>query len=181
MQEKPIFSDTDCLSCFIMIDRTDILQELYEYITIPEYVYNEFLKAPKDILERVEYMMEIGFLKVKDIETDEEYKVYLKFKRNIYTKKPIGNGEASAMALAKIYDGIIASNNSKDVILTVQVEDIPWIKTGDILEEAIDSKIITLKDGNKIWKEMLNKGRYLGKYKTLTEYLENKYKNFRRY
>ncbi len=79
------------------------------------------------------------------------------------------------MALAKVYDGIIASNNSKDVILTVEVEGIPWIKTGDILEEAIDSKIITMNEGNKIWDEMLSKGRYLGKFKTLTEYLEDKY------
>lgn len=161
-----------------MIDRTDILQELYEYITIPEYVYLEFLKVPQYILEHIEYMIEIDFLKVKDIETDEEYEVFLKFKRNIYTKKPVGNGEASAMALAKVYGGIIASNNSKDVILTVNVECIPWIKTGDILEEAIDSKIITIKDGNKIWREMLSKGRHLGKFNNLTEYLEDKYNKF---
>ena len=164
-----------------MINRTDILQELYEYITIPEYVYGEFLKAPRDIMDHIEYMIQIDFLKVKDIETDEEYEVFFKFKRNIYTKKVIGNGEASAMALAKVYDGIVASNNSKDVILTVEVEDISWIKTGDILEEAIDSEIITLKEGNLIWEEMLSKGRYLGKFKTLTEYLEDKYNKILRY
>jgi len=83
-------------------------------------------------------MIELKFLKVKDIETNEEYEVFLKFKRNIYSKKVIGNGEASAMALAKIHNGIVASNNSKDVLLTTEVEDIPWIKTGDILEEAIN-------------------------------------------
>lgn len=164
-----------------MIDRTDILQELYEDITIPEYVYEEFQKAPQYIIEPIEYLIELNFLKIKDIETDEEYEVFLKFKRNIYTKKPVGNGEASAMALAKVHDGIIASNNSKDVILTVEVEGIPWIKTGDILEEAIDSKIITMNEGNKLWIEMLSKGRYLGKFKTLTDYLEYKYNKIGRY
>lgn len=126
-------------------------------------------------------MIEIDFLKVNDIETDEEYEVFLKFTRNIYTKKPVGNGEASAMALAKVYNGVIASNNSKDVILTVEVECIPWIKTGDILEEAINSKIITINEGNKLWIEMLSKGRYLGKFKTLTDYLEDKYNKIGRY
>ena len=67
-----------------MINRTDILQKLYEYITIPEYVYEEFLKAPQEIVEYIEYLIELDFLRVKDIETDEEYEVFLKFKRNIY-------------------------------------------------------------------------------------------------
>ena len=57
-------------SCFIMIDRTDILQELYEDITIPEYVYEEFQKAPQYIIEHIKYMIELNFLKVQDIKTD---------------------------------------------------------------------------------------------------------------
>ncbi|AWX31800.1 hypothetical protein [Methanosphaera sp. BMS] len=99
--------------------------------------------------------------------------MFYKFKHNIYIKEIIENGEASALALAKIYDGILASNNSRDVALTVKAENIPWIKTGDILEYAIDSQLITFKEANKLWKEMLDK-ETLGNYKTLTEYLEHK-------
>ncbi|AWX31801.1 hypothetical protein [Methanosphaera sp. BMS] len=63
MQNNAIFADTDCLSCFIMINRTDILQELFEYITIPSYVYEEFLQAPYDIKKEVNLLIEKNSLK----------------------------------------------------------------------------------------------------------------------
>ena len=157
-----------------MINRTDILQELYEYITIPSYVYEEFLQAPYDIKKEVNRMIEKKFIKIKNVESMEEIKMFYKFKYNIYIKEVIGNGAASALALAKIFNGVLASNNTRDVALTVKAENIAWIKTGDILEYAIDSKLITFKEANKLWKEMLDKGRHLGKYKTLTDYLEYK-------
>ena len=139
MENKIVFADTDCLSCFIMIDRTDILEGLYDNITIPTYVYEEFLKAPYYIRKQIEALVKKEFIIIKALDTNEEIDLFYKFKHNIYKKEIIGNGEASALTLAKLYDGILASNNSKDVELTVKMENIHWIKAGDILEFAIDS------------------------------------------
>jgi len=38
---KPTFYDTDCLSCFIVIDDTSILEEQFECIYLPYEVYEE--------------------------------------------------------------------------------------------------------------------------------------------
>ena len=40
---------------------------------------------------------------------------------------------------------------------------------------AIDKKIISVEEGDKIWKDMLKKGRFLGKYNNLREYIEDNY------
>ena len=108
---------------------------------------------------------------MKDLATEVEKRNYTNFKRN-YTKEPLGRGEASAITLAIMYNGILASNNTRDVIVLVKEYHIKWIKTGDILKKAIDKEIISEDEGNKIWEKMLNKGRLLGKYQTLTEYIE---------
>jgi predicted nucleic acid-binding protein len=38
---KPIFYDTDCLSCFLITDKCNILKSLFSKIIIPHDVYNE--------------------------------------------------------------------------------------------------------------------------------------------
>lgn len=172
MDEKPIFSDTDCLSCFISINRTDILEKVFKKITIPIQVYEEFEIAPnKKLIKKIDELISEEFIEVKDLATEVEKRNYTNFKRN-YTKEPLGRGEASAITLAIMYNGILASNNTRDVIVLVKEYNIKWIKTGDILKKAIDKEIISEDEGNKIWEKMLNKGRLLGKYQTLTEYIE---------
>ena len=42
MINKITIYDTDCLSAFVGINRTDILKELFNQIIIPEQVYREF-------------------------------------------------------------------------------------------------------------------------------------------
>ena len=46
MSNQPIFYDTDCLSCFIEVKKTLILERIFDKITIPIAGYKEF-KQPK--------------------------------------------------------------------------------------------------------------------------------------
>lgn len=75
--------------------------------------------------------------------------------------KIIGKGEAAAISLAVANNGILASNNLRDVNQYINMYNLPNITTGDILFEALNSNIITEPQGNKIWIDMLNKARKL--------------------
>lgn len=93
----------------------------------------------------------------------EAYDVYYQL-----TAKPelgheiIGKGEASSIALAKQHDGIIASNNLKDISLYVKEIRLKHLTTGDILLAALEKGYITEIQGNTIWSTMLSKRRMLG-------------------
>ncbi|MFI3213203.1 MAG: hypothetical protein R3Y24_07660 [Eubacteriales bacterium] len=87
--------------------------------------------------------------------------------------KSIGKGEAAGIALAKTYDGILASNNWRDIAVYIERYNLKHIDTGMILTEALEKKIITEEQGNDIWKRMINKNRRLPTG-TFTEYLKRK-------
>jgi len=53
--------------------------------------------------------------------------------------------------------------------------NLEWLRVGDILEIAITKKIIKKSKAEKIWQEMKDKNRFLGKHETLDEYIEEKY------
>ncbi len=88
----------------------------------------------------------------------EAYQLY----RNM-TAKPepghviIGKGEAAAIALAKVQDGIVASNNLRDVKIYVSEMGLQLKTTGEIFKDALDAGLITEADGNKLWQDMLQK------------------------
>ena len=84
----------------------------------------------------------------------------------------IGRGEASAIALAKVRGGVVASNNLRDVKSYVEEFGVELITTGDILKEALNRELITEAEGNSLWQNMLRKRRKLG-YASFSEYLRN--------
>lgn len=53
----------------------------------------------------------------------------------------MGCGEAAAIALAVENNGIIASNNTKDIIKAIEKYNLIRIKTGDILVKAYNCGI----------------------------------------
>lgn len=73
----------------------------------------------------------------------------------------IGKGEAAAIALAKTYDGILASNNLKDVAKYVTKYELEHVATGDILVAALNAGYIDEKAGNRIWRNMIARRRIL--------------------
>ncbi len=173
MSEKLIVYDTDCLSCFITINDTSVLEELYETIIIPQMVYNEFNRRNTQYLKkRVDKLIEKGFIIKLDIKPNskEDY-TYKSLKNGDITGKDLGRGESAALTFAIHNNYIIASNNTSDVIEVVEKFELDWIRTGDILIKALKKGIITEDEGNKLWVKMLKAGRYLNP-QTFTAYIK---------
>ena len=106
----------------------------------------------------------------------EEYELYTTLVRGEKGQKIIGRGEAGGIALAKMYNGILASNNYKDIAPYIEKYSLKHIDTGQILVEALERGLITETDGNNIWSKMLAKKRKLPT-NTFSEYLVNKKKD----
>ena len=100
----------------------------------------------------------------------EEYALYIELTTVSGDNKVIGRGEAASISLAKKHDGILGSNNLKDVAYYVQKYSLKHMTTGDLLVEAYESGLITEAEGNAIWQAMLNKRRQIGA-QSFTEYL----------
>ncbi len=168
-----LFFDTDCLSAFLWINDTNILEVLYGGdIVIPSPVYQE-LSNPciPHIKNRADVLLEKKVASVMQIESDkEEYQLYRSLIRGTKNDKSIGKGEAAGIALAKTYDGVLASNNWRDIAIYIERYNLKHLDTGMILKEALEKKIITEEQGNDIWKKMINKNRRLPT-ETFTEYL----------
>lgn len=173
-----LFFDTDCLSSFLWVNDTNILHELYGgKIVLPEPVYQE-LSNPSipHIKQRIDVMIYNKDVSIKTIEVGtEEYKMYAELVRGKKGQKSIGRGEAGGIALAKKYNGILASNNYKDIAPYIKKYNLKYTDTGQILLEALMKGLITETDGNNIWANMLAKKRKLPT-KTFSEYLINKQK-----
>lgn len=170
---KPTFYDTDCLSCFIVIDDTSILEEQFECIYLPFEVYDEFDKPHiQDLKKRVDNLIDKGFVKVIKFDTDsEDYLLFMKLSSDFFVDKPIGKGEVAVLAHAKKHNGIVASNNTKDVMPYVEKYNLERITTGDIIVMALENGIITEKEGNVIWSKMLKRNKWLNE-DSFTSYLK---------
>ena len=171
---KEVFFDTDCLSAFLWIEDTNILHELYGgRIILPEPVYEE-LSNPciPHIKQRADMMINNHDASVQMILTGtEEYKLYSDLIRVEKGKKSIGRGEAGGIALAKTYNGILASNNYKDIAPYIEKYNLKHTDTGQILHKALQEGLITETDGNIIWSKMLSKKRRVPA-NSFSEYLQ---------
>lgn len=157
------FFDTDCISAFLWVKNESILTKLYlGKIILPRQVYDEISKVPP-LLKRIETMKNNGELSVKSIEAGtNEYKEYYKLAVNPPPgEKTIGKGEAAAIVMTKKSNGILASNNLRDIKKYVEEYSLNHITTGDILVEALNQGLITESDGNTIWANMIAKKRML--------------------
>lgn len=94
MNKNLIFYDTDCLSCFISINDTSIIEKLFKEIYIPKQVYDEFAAEPSQrLVKRVNKLIKKGFIIVEDIETETvEYLTYKSLKKGELTYRYIGKG-----------------------------------------------------------------------------------------
>ena len=175
----PLFFDNDCISAFLWVGNENLLTKLYPgKIFIPKPVYDE-LSYPgiAQLKARVDALLSAGQAQVEVISTNTEtYALYYQL-----TVAPldghviIGKGEAASIALAKSSDGIVASNNLKDISSYIDELGLKLVTTGDILLEALGKGYITEPQGNKIWTSMLAKRRKLGA-PSFTDYMKSKKK-----
>lgn len=174
------FYDTDCISSFLWVGKENILIKLFSgRIVVPVQVFKE-LSHPSipHIGAKITTLKADNDIKVLDIVVGSEaYNLYIEMTRKPDVGiKPVGDGEAAAMAHAKVNNGIVASNNLSDVMYYVNKYDIKHITTGDILIMAMEAKLITEVDGNDIWNKMIVRRRKLPTL-TFSEYLMIKEKN----
>ncbi|MDD4570289.1 MAG: hypothetical protein PHE70_09215, partial [Tepidanaerobacteraceae bacterium] len=102
----------------------------------------------------------------------EEYNLYYELAvASPKGEKIIGKGEAAAIALAKTYDGIMASNNLRDISKYIKKYNLEHVATGDILVAALNKGYIDETTGNRIWSNMIAKRRMLPT-NLFTEYLK---------
>lgn len=175
---EPLFFDTDCLSAFLWVDNESILAKLYPgRVIIPKQVYDELshkgLNHIKGLKSQVDTMVSNGEAKIETIVVGTEiYTLYSKMTTTPEAgHKIIGAGEAAALAMAKECNGIVASNNLRDIADYVSEYGLKHMTTGAIMKEALEAGYIDEAQGNKIWGDMLLRKRKLG-YSSFTEYLE---------
>ena len=170
-----LFFDTDCISAFLWVKEENILFKLYpNRVVLPKQVFDE-LSNPSipHIKRKVHDLCLKGEVFTKEILVNtEEYKLY----HELAVSPPkgeriIGKGEAAAIALAKTHNGIIASNNQKDISKYVEKYGLEHLTTGDILVAALNKGCIDEATGNQIWKNMISKRRML-RTATFSEYLK---------
>lgn len=169
-----IFFDTDCICAFLWVHGECLLEKIVEgKIIIPKPVYDEIDRPSIPHLKRrIDELLAKGSAEIMYLSVDsEEYVLYRELTTFSGDNKVIGRGEAASISLAKKHDGIVGSNNLKDVAYYVKKYALKHMTTGDLLVEAYESGLITESEGNAIWQAMLNKRRQIGA-RSFTEYLE---------
>jgi predicted nucleic acid-binding protein len=145
-------------------------------VVIPKPVYDELSRPGiSHLKERLDTLIHNGQVRIEDIQTGTEtYDLYYQLAILPATGHAIiGAGEAASIALAKTNNGIVASNNLKDVMAYVLELGLKHITTGEILADALNLGYITELEGNKIWAQMIAKRRKLGAA-SFTDYLRNR-------
>lgn len=170
-----LFFDTDCISSFLWVKEENLLLKLYpNRIILPKQVFEE-LSNPSipHIKSKVTELCLSGDISTKEILINtEEFNLYYELAVvPLKGEKIIGKGEAAAIALAKTYNGIIASNNLRDISKYLEIYNLEHVATGDILVAALDKGYIDETTGNQIWSNMVAKRRMLPTA-TFTEYLK---------
>ena len=159
-----LFFDTDCICTFLWINEESLLEKMYSgKIVIPKEVYNEIDRPTIPHLKaRIDQLIANGSAIVMSMDINsEEYSLY----RELTTfsgNKLIGSGEAASISLAKKHNGVLGSNNLRDVAYYVNKYSLKHVTTGDILVEAFQKGLITEQEGNTIWANMLKKKRKIG-------------------
>lgn len=120
----PLFFDSDCILAFLWVREQNLLTLLYPgKIIIPKAAYDELsYPTTPQLKERIDQLLQSGAANLASIDLGtEEFVLY--HKRTISPDKGhkiIGPGEAASIALASVRNGIVASNNLKDIALYVK-------------------------------------------------------------
>jgi hypothetical protein len=158
-----IFFDTDCLSAFLWVGNENLIVQLYKSrIALPQQVYDEIRKVPPLKRRTDNLLASKDIILTPIVVGTPESDLYIKLTNNPDAGyKKIGRGEASAISLTKYNDGILGSNNMRDILPYIKLYKLKYITSGDILVEALNGRLITEGQGNVIWRDMLDKQRKL--------------------
>jgi len=137
---ESLFLDTDCLSTFLIVQRENLVLQLYAgRIGIPRQVYVELRKAPF-LKTRIDALLNAKRVLLYQIAAGTESgDLYLKLTEHPdQGYKIIGSGEAAAIVLTKEYNGILGSNNMRDILPYIQLFHLQHRASADIMAEALE-------------------------------------------
>jgi hypothetical protein len=172
---EPLFLDTDCLSTFLVVGYENLVLQLYAgRIGIPQQVYNELKRVPF-MKSKVDALLKTNKATLYQISAGSDQGVlYVKMTTNPDAGyKIIGTGEAAAITLAKQYDGILGSNNLRDILQYIRLFNLKHRTSADIMAEALEQHLISEGQGNVIWRDMQQRNRKLPA-DSFTEFLANR-------
>lgn len=153
-ERKIVVLDADYLSAFFISRGKLLFLDLYQNLQLPTQVYNE-LKKPKSselgFLTRLDSLIQSGKIKKVSIDApSEEIKLY----SWLVDDEGLGKGEAAALVIAKSCNGILASNNLKDVAKYVEMFGLEHITTARTIKLCEERSIISLEEAEKMWRNM---------------------------
>ncbi len=172
---EPLFLDTDCLSTFLIVQRENLILQLYAgRIGIPQQVYDELKKVPF-MKNRVDALLGANRVVLYQIVAGTDSgNLYLKLTEHPDRGyKMIGSGEAAAIVLTKEHDGILGSNNMRDILPYIKFFNLQHRTSADIMIEALEYHLISEGQGNVIWRDMLQRNRKLPT-DTFSQYLKSR-------
>ena len=121
---------------------------------------------------RIDQLIDNGSAIVMSMDiSSKEYALYRELTTDSVRNKVISRGEAASISLAKKHNGVLGSNNLRDVSYYINKYSLKNVTIGDILVEAFQKGLITEQEGNTIWTNMLNKKRKIGA-NSFTEFLQ---------
>lgn len=174
-----IYFDSDFLISFLCLNDNNfhIVEKTYnnhEYI-IPKEVLSELERRNTSIVMiRIRKLISDNKISIYEMDINDEASTlkYILQTKRVRAKK-MDAGEAAASALCCCNNGILASNNMKDVSLYVELQDIKHITTSRVLVEAFNEGIIKMKQASAIWSKLIVYGRNMPR-NSFQEFLESK-------
>lgn len=168
LTESPLVLDADFLSSFTWVDRLDILEGLYgDHMVLLDEVTLEIARV-SHLATRVEACVRRGTIHALSMAADSPEALEL---AQILDTGKYGRGESACMAYLLHNPGTMGSNNLADVRGFCARNGKKLICTGDCLCQALDQNMITLPEGDALWRRMIEKRRRLPTA-SFSEYVE---------
>lgn len=182
LTKKQIFYDTDCLSSFLEIGDWSILEHLFDEITIPNAVYEEFTRLPPSspIIKNLDILIDTNFVKIEDISPFSNiYDIYRDIRKEYEHNegKLLGDGEAEAMALVVSKNGILASNNFRDIKDFVDKYEMALLTSAYMICVSVDDGFIPTEKASDTWNQMWYNGVNLPKLTFEEYYYDGQYES----
>lgn len=133
-----------------------MLKNEYSKIIISAEVKDELFNknTPEKVKNRLAQLIQEEYVEIKDLEFgSNEFNQYYTFITDNNTKD-VGKGELSVISLAIVKNGILASNNLKDVCYFVKKYNLEHVTTSKIIVTCYEKRYLTFDEADKIWKEL---------------------------
>jgi predicted nucleic acid-binding protein len=152
--EPPLVLDTDFVSSFAWVDRMEIIEGLYSNrMIVLEEVMVELERA-RHLADRVCFSIMHGPIRRMEMMVGSaEALEYIR----LHDSDRYGSGEAACMAYAYYHDGIVASNNLRDVKRYCGDRKIQLLTTADVLMQVYEEERLDLNRVDSIWRRMVEK------------------------